>query len=161
SQLETFDPHPDTMNAGGTRAIRTAVKGIQLAQGFDRLADEMGAVSLVRSLVSKEGDHERATYYTKTGYRPDPTVEHPSIGPNVCHEVPTGRTATPRHISILPSQWPSRGGFLGAEYDAFRTGDPAEKLPDLTSFVSPARDADRLKDLDVVERAFARGRSLS
>src|SRR5262249_15561184 len=63
SQLETFDPHPDTMNAGGTRAIRTAVKGIQLAQGFDRLADEMGAVSLVRSLVSKEGDHERATYY--------------------------------------------------------------------------------------------------
>jgi uncharacterized protein (DUF1501 family) len=94
----------------------------------------------------------------KTGYRPDPTVEHPTIGAIVCHELPAGQTAIPRHISILPSQWPSRGGFLGAEYDAFRTGDPAEKLPDLTSFVSSSRDAQRVSDLDVVERAFARGR---
>jgi uncharacterized protein (DUF1501 family) len=158
SQLETFDPHPDTMIAAGTRAIPTAKKGIQLAQGFERLAEVMGSVSLVRSMVSKEGDHERGTYYMKTGYRPDPTVEHPSIGAIVCHELPAGRTAIPRHISILPSQWPSRGGFLGAEYDAFRTGDPADKLPDLTSFVSATRDTQRVSDLDVVDRAFARGR---
>ena len=158
SQLETFDPHPDTLIAGGTRAIGTAAKGIQLAEGFEHLAEVMDSVSLVRSLFSKEGDHERGTYYTKTGYRPDPTVEHPSIGAIVCHELPAGRTAIPRHVSILSSQWPSRGGFLGAEYDAFRTGDPAEKLPDLTSFATPTRDNRRLSDLDVVERAFARGR---
>ena len=36
----------------------------------------MGAISLVRSLVSKEGDHERGTYLLKTGYRPDPTLVH-------------------------------------------------------------------------------------
>src|ERR1700687_4633205 len=30
SQLETFDPHPGTINAGGTRAIRSAVKGLDL-----------------------------------------------------------------------------------------------------------------------------------
>jgi hypothetical protein len=158
SQLETFDPHPGTMIAGGTRAVPTAVKGIQLAEGFERLAEVMDSVSLVRSLASKEGDHERGTYYMKTGYRPDPTVEHPSIGAIVCHELPAGQTAIPRHISILPSQWPSRGGFLGAEFDAFKTSDPAQKLPDLTSFVSPSRDAERVRDLDVVERAFARGR---
>jgi uncharacterized protein (DUF1501 family) len=158
SQLETFDPHPDTMIAGGTRAIPTAVKGVQLAAGFERLAEVMDSISLVRSLVSREGDHERGTYYTKTGYRPDPTVEHPSIGALVCHELPTGKTAIPRHISILPAQWPSRGGFLGAEYDSFKIGDPAQKLPDLSSFVSSARDAKRLSDIEVVERAFARGR---
>src|SRR6266446_7053102 len=33
SQLETFDPHPGMMIAGGTRAIPTALKGIQLAEG--------------------------------------------------------------------------------------------------------------------------------
>jgi hypothetical protein len=158
SQLETFDPHPGTMIAGGTRAIPTAAKGIQLAEGFERLAGVMDSVSLVRSLVSKEGDHERGTYYIKTGYRPDPTVEHPSIGAIVCHELPAGATAIPRHISILPSQWPSRGGFLGAEFDAFKTGDPAQKLPDLTAFVSGSRDAERVRDLSVVERAFTRGR---
>ena len=33
SQLETFDPHPGTRSAGGTKAIATAVRGIQLAEG--------------------------------------------------------------------------------------------------------------------------------
>src|ERR1700734_4066083 len=35
SQLETFDPHPDTKIAGGTRALGTSVRGIQLAQGYE------------------------------------------------------------------------------------------------------------------------------
>ena len=60
----------------------------------------------------------------KTGYRPDPTVEHPSIGAICCHELPVDRTDIPRHISILPGQWPSRGGFLGGEFDAFQVDDP-------------------------------------
>ena len=84
----------------------------------------MGSVALIRSMVSKEGDHERGTYMMKTGYRPDPTVEHPSIGAICCHELPVGRTDIPRHISILTGQWPSRGGFLGGEFDAFQVGDP-------------------------------------
>src|SRR5205085_5871955 len=33
SQLETFDPHPDTLIAGGTHAIPTAAQGVQLAEG--------------------------------------------------------------------------------------------------------------------------------
>ena len=158
SQLETFDPHPGTMIAGGTRAIETAVKGVQLAAGFDRLAGEMGSVALVRSLVSKEGDHERGTYLMKTGYRPDPTVEHPSIGAICCHELPAGRTDIPRHVSILPNQWPARGGFLGGEFDAFKADDPKQKLPDVTAHVQGPRADRRVGDLDVVERAFARGR---
>jgi hypothetical protein len=158
SQLETFDPHPGTASSGETKAIGTAVKGIQLAESFGQLAEVMDSVSLVRSMVSKEGDHERGTYLMKTGYRPDPTVEHPSIGAICCHELPAGGTDIPRHISILPGRWPSRGGFLGDEYDAFKTPDPAQKLPDLTSFAPPARDAQRIKDLEIVEQAFARGR---
>src|ERR687889_197546 len=66
--------------------------GVRLAVGYERLAGVMGAVSLVRSMVSKEGDHERGTYYVKTGYRPDATVEHPSIGAVCCHELPVGKT---------------------------------------------------------------------
>ena len=119
SQLETFDPHPDKKIAGGTKAIATAAKGIQLAEGFEQLAGQMGSVALIRSMVSKEGDHERGTYMMKRGYRPDPTVEHPSIGAICCHELPVGKTEIPRHISILSGNWPSRGGFLGAEFDPF------------------------------------------
>ena len=158
SQLETFDPHPDTKIAGGTKAIATSVSDIQLAQGYEQLADQMGSVTLIRSMVSKEGDHERGTYLIKTGYRPDPTVQHPSIGSICCHELPIGRTDIPRHISILTEQRPSRGGFLGGEYDAFQVGDPKGTLPDVTSPVPAPRELARVQDLDVVERAFARGR---
>ncbi len=159
SQLETFDPHPGTTAAGGTKGIKTALKDVQLAQGFDQLADQMGSIALVRSMVSKEGDHERGTYMMKTGYRPDPTVEHPSIGAVCCHELPVGKTDIPRHISILTGRWPSRGGYLGGEYDAFQVGDPKETLPDVTAPVTGPRELARVSDLDVVESAFARGRS--
>jgi hypothetical protein len=158
SQLETFDPHPGTKIAGGTEAIGTAAKGVQLAKGFEQLADQMGSVALLRSLVSKEGDHERGTYVMKTGYRLDPTVEYPSIGAVCCHEMPVDRTEIPRHVSILTGQWPSRGGFLGGEYDAFQVDDPKGKLPDVSSIVSSSRDAARVRDLEIVERVFARGR---
>jgi uncharacterized protein (DUF1501 family) len=154
SQLETFDPHPGTSFAGGTKAIDTAVKGIRLAAGFEQLADQMGSVSLVRSMVSKEGDHERGTYMLKTGYRPDPTVVHPSIGAVCCHELPVGPTDIPRHVSILANQWPGRGGYLGGEYDAFQIDDPMGKLPDVSAQVADARDRRRVLDLDVVDRAF-------
>jgi hypothetical protein len=158
SQLETFDPHPGTMIAGGTGAVPTAVKGIALATGLVRTAGEMGSISLIRSMVSKEGDHERGSYTLKTGFRPDPTVIHPSIGAICCHELPVGGTDIPRHVSILPGQWPSRGGYLGARYDAFLTGDPAGPVPDTQSNLSLERDQRRLKNLDVVESAFLQGR---
>ena len=158
SQLETFDPHPNTPIAAGTGAIKTAVKDVLLAPGLERVAEEMGSIALVRSMTSKEGDHERGTYNMKTGFRPDPTIVHPSMGAIVCHELPAAGADIPRHVSILPGQWAARGGFLGDQYDAFRMDDPAGPVPDTQSFLPKSRDEERQKHLDVVEGAFARGR---
>jgi hypothetical protein len=159
SQLETFDPQPGTMIAGGTQAIDTTVKGVQLAAGLERLAEQMGSMSLIRSVVSKEGDHERASYNMKTGYRPDPTLVHPAIGAVICHSLPVGKTEIPRHVSILPNQWPARGGYLGDRFDAFKMYDPKNPVPDVRMRVTDKRQAQRLKSLDVVEKAFGQGRS--
>ena len=158
SQLETFDPHPGTRIAAGSQDIPTAVRGIRLAEGFEKLAAEMQDVSLVRSVVSKEGDHERAMYNMKTGYRPDPTLIHPSVGAIVCHALPVAGAEIPRHISVLPGPWAGRGGILGEQYDAFRVDDPTRRLPDIAPRVSDARFGQRLEDVAVVDRAFARGR---
>lgn len=158
SQLETFDPHPGKNIAAGSEAMATRARGVQLAKGFEQLADQMDAVSVIRSLVSKEGDHERGTYTIKTGYRPDPTLTHPALGAIVCHELPAGGVDIPRHVSILPGQWPARGGFLGDQHDAFKVYDPAEKLPDVSLRVSPERDQRRYQSLSVIEEAFAKGR---
>jgi len=161
SQIETFDPHPGGAIGGPTRAIDTAARGVKIAEGLPRLAEQMDAVSLVRSITTREGDHERGTYLVKTGYAPDPTVVHPAIGSIICHEMPevlaSGlKTEIPRHVSILPGQWPPRGGDLGPEFDAFKTFDPIRPVPDVTARVPKERFEQRLKDLDVVEGAIAR-----
>jgi hypothetical protein len=158
SQLETFDPHPDKEIAGGTKGIKSALKGVQLAEGMPLVAQDLESIALVRSMVSKEGDHERGTYTMKTGFRPDPTVVHPSIGAILCYKLPVAGADVPRHVSILPSQWSARGGYLGDQYDAFRTGDPSQPVPDTQNSVPTWRDQQRMKSLDVVERAFAKGR---
>ncbi len=158
SQLETFDPHPDTDIAAGTGAIATAVRDVQLAPGLARTADELSSIALIRSMVSPEGDHERAAYTMKTGFRVDPTVVHPSIGAILCHQLPEAGADIPRHISILPGQWSPRGGFLGDQFDAFRTGDPASPVPDTSSNITPEREQRRLRDLDIIDGAFTQGR---
>jgi hypothetical protein len=109
--------------------------------------------------VSKEGDHERGTYLVKSGYRPNPTMVHPSIGAICANQLPIEGTEIPRHVSILAGQWPGQGGFLGAQYDAFQMGDPQGPVPDVAARVTPERMQKRLADLDVVQRAFAQGRA--
>lgn len=157
SQLETFDPHTGD-GRSGVRAIGTSIRGVQVGEGLARVAEVASDLTFIRSMVSKEADHERAAYNMKTGYRPNPTVVHPSIGAVVCHETEDRGLDIPRHISILPGQWPARGGYLGARFDAFQVQDPQGPIQDVTSRVSGDRRERRLRDVQVVERAFLRGR---
>jgi uncharacterized protein (DUF1501 family) len=159
SQLETFDPHPGAkISHASTKGIKTTAKDVNIADNLPLVAEQMDSISLVRSLISKEGDHERASYNVKTGFRPDPTLIHPSLGAIICHQL-SDNVEIPRHVSILPDQYPARGGYLGDQYDAFKTFDPVESIPDVTPRVSAARAARRLNDLtSVVETGFARGR---
>lgn len=158
SQLDTFDPHPESPLSGGVQAIKTSAPDILLAEGFQRLAERMHDVALVRSVVSKEGDHERATYHVKTGYRPDPTLVHPSLGAIICHQT-SDNVEIPRHIAILPGPWPPRGGYLGPQFDAFHVYDPAGGIPDVSPRVPRPRLAQRVEALlETVERQFAQGR---
>ena len=161
SQLETFDPHAGSSIAQGTESIDTNVKGIQLGIDLPRIAEQMDSISIVRNVVSKEGDHERANYNVKTGYRPDPTLVHPSIGAVLTHQLPRGKTEIPRHVSILPAQWPGRGGYLGDRYDAFKTGDPNSPIPDVTRRVSDERYDRRLDSVSFLDAQFSRGRLMN
>jgi hypothetical protein len=157
SQLETFDPHPGTLIGGDTKAIETSLAGVSIADTLPRTAEIMHRATLVRSMVSKEGDHERATYNMKTGWRPDPTLVHPAIGAVLCHQTQSN-IEIPRHISILAGQWSSRGGYLGSTFDAFRLGDPKDPLPNLKSYVAQEVFQRRVSDLEQIEAKFRRGR---
>ncbi len=158
SQLETFDPHPGGRIGGDVKAIDTSIKGVQISDLLPRTAERLHLTSLLRGVTSKEGDHARAFYNVTTGFRPDPTLKHPAIGAIVCHADDFGADI-PRHVSILSSQWPGRGGYLGAAYDAFKVNDPARPVPNVLGRVSQERYDRRVNDLyELLEKEFRRGR---
>jgi len=158
SQLETWDPHPGTLIGGETQAIRTRIPGLEIADLYPQMAERIHSLNVIRSLVSKEGDHERGTYLLKTGYRPDPTLTHPSLGAILAHELPRAGVEIPRYVALGPASSAGRGGFLGDEYDAFKVHDPARPLENVTPATSRRRQERRLSNLDVLEEAFRRGR---
>ena len=158
SQLESFDPHPGSPTGGPTKAVGTSLPDIQFADLFERTAEHAHHLNLVRSLVSAEGDHERASYFLKTGFRPDPTLKHPAAGAVAAAVNPPEGLDIPAHVALNPGQWPPRGGYLGARLDAFQVHDPGGPPANLTDVATPHRRARRLAGLDTLSKSFAAGR---
>lgn len=158
SQLETFDPKPGQPIGGPTRAIETSAEGIRIAHHLPQIAEQMQHLSLIRSVVGQEGDHERASILMKTGRRPEVSLTHPSLGAVCAHEMDEAGTEIPRYVSILSGDPASRGGYLGQTYDPFRVGDPRRPIQDVTAHVDEARQRRRLAALDLLEEGFAEGR---
>ncbi len=160
SQLETWDPHPTTIIGGPTRALSTTIPGVEIASGFPLLAEQLHHLSVIRSMVSKEGDHDRATYLVKTGFRPDPTLRHPSVGAIVAHALPLDHLDIPPVISLGYDNRPSRGGYLGGKFDALLVREPGLSNHDMNNWLIHPRLQRRLSNLDVVAEAFSRGRKV-
>lgn len=158
SQLETWDPHPGTKIGGPGNAIKTTVPGLQISDMYPLLAEQLESMSVIRSMVSKEGDHERGTKYLKTGYRPEPTTVYPALGAIIAQQSPNNKLEIPQHISMGNTQFPARGGYLGGHLDAFRVRDPGKNIGNMRAGVESARQNRRLKNLSVVSEAFQKGR---
>src|SRR5437016_11338574 len=62
SHMDTFDLHPKTSNGGPFSAIKTRAPGIEICEHLPNLADQAHHLSIVRSMTSKEGNHQRAQY---------------------------------------------------------------------------------------------------
>ncbi len=161
SQLETWDPHPGTKIGGPTKAIKTRTPDLKIAEHYPLLAEQIDSFSVIRSLVSKEGDHERGAAYLKTGYRPDPTVIYPSIGAILSKENPNSNIEIPQHFSLCGGQWPARGGHLGAEHDAFKIYSPGNSIQNMVSRVGKPRQKQRLQNLDILTKNFNRSRQFT
>ncbi len=158
SQLETWDPHPGTKIGGETKSIATKLPGVRIADFYPHLAEEIDCLNVIRSLTSKEGDHERGTYLLKTGFRPVPKLTHPALGAVLAHERPAPKLEIPQFVSLGGTEWPGRGGYLGDEYDAFRIFDPGRNIQNMRARVPEDRHQQRLKNLEVISNSFANRR---
>ncbi|MEE2706512.1 MAG: DUF1501 domain-containing protein [Planctomycetota bacterium] len=134
SQFETFSPLAGHANGGETKATKTAVDGIEIAENLPSIAKVMDDIAIVRSVTSKEGNHGRASYYLHTGYLPTPTVKFPSLGSVAAHQISSPESELPSYVRIGNQlQGTTGGGFLGVEFDPFvhrnATQPPANTKP--------------------------------
>src|SRR5205814_1047326 len=113
-------------NGGPTKAIDTAVSGVQIADGWPQVAKVMKDIALIRSLTSKEGEHQRATYQLHTGYVPAGSVKYPSLGSIVASELGPQSFDLPHFVSIGNRASTLGSGFLGMSFAPFVVGNPSQ-----------------------------------
>ncbi|MBS0264952.1 MAG: DUF1501 domain-containing protein [Planctomycetes bacterium] len=159
SQFETFDPKPGTATGGPTEAIETAVPGIRIAQWWERTAQQMQDIALIRSMTNKEGEHARATYQMHTGYLPTGALRHPSLGCSIAKELAPADHNLPAVVSIGPGGRNAAqfvgSGFLGVDVDPFIVDTPGS-IPRNVGLATPSpRFERRLGLLGELENDFA------
>lgn len=119
SQFETFDPKVGHANGGETKGIATKIAGVQFAENLPKLATVADRLAVVRSMTSREGEHQRATYLMHTAYLPMASVKYPAMGAIVARDLPRTDCELPSFVRIGPLFNSAGGGFLGAQYDPF------------------------------------------
>ena len=71
SHLDTWDLKPDSEKNGGPfKPIATSAPGVMISEHMPTVAKQMKHLNVIRSLNSKEGNHDRGTYMMHTGYSP-------------------------------------------------------------------------------------------
>src|SRR5262249_46748831 len=83
----------------------------------------------VRSLTTREGDHNRGTRLMNTGRQPSPLIEYPAMGSVLAYQYAQDAEAMkgldlPQFISV---NGPQIGpGFLGMKYASFNVQSPGQ-----------------------------------
>lgn len=154
SQLDTFDPKTGTKNGGPFAAIPTSVKGIEVSENLPLVAEQAHHLSIIRSMVSREGNHERARYLLHTGYAPGGAVRHPTFGSLTSYYLEDDASHLPSCVNINSPTY--SGGFLGAAHDPFVVSDPMKPVEDLSypAQMDTHRFRERLKMLNTIEKDF-------
>ncbi|SFI07705.1 DUF1501 domain-containing protein [Planctomicrobium piriforme] len=137
SQFETWDPKPGTATGGPTKAIATAIPGVEFAEYWPKMAQLMNDVSVIRSLEGKEAAHERGFYHLHTGHRLIGNTRYPHIGSLTAYKLGDPDSDIPNFVSLGNTE---SSGFLGVKVAPF-ISRPGE-LPDnvVAPFTGPRAD---------------------
>lgn len=158
SHMDTWSLKPESEKNGGPfKPIATSAPGVEISEHLPMVAKQMKHLSIIRSLNSKEGNHDRGTYMMHTGYQPNPTVVHPGFGSICSYELGSKIESfdLPHIISINS---PGTGaGFLGMAHSPFMVQNPTAKIANLAppEDVPQQRMDQRLAMLNLVETNFA------
>jgi uncharacterized protein (DUF1501 family) len=118
SSMDIWDLKPGTDNGGPFKPISTS-GDVQICEHMPLMAKQMHHMSIIRSMSTREADHNRGRYYMHTGYVPDANIEYPSYGAVLAHQLVSQREnlEIPPFVSVGgASEGP---GFLGMAWAPF------------------------------------------
>ena len=144
SQLDTWDPKPGHANGGPFKAISTSASGVSISEHLPGLARQMNHAAVIRSMSTKEGDHNRATSLMQTGYLPQGPIQYPCFGSLFSKELVDPQSEMPAFVSIAPSSFFRTGpGFLGPQFAPMVVGGepPAPPKPEKPESDTPQEPA--------------------
>ncbi len=155
SHIDTLDPKPGVATGGPFEAIATSAKDIRISEKLPLLAKDFNDISLIRSLTSKEGSHERATYLMHTGYMPLSSFQHSTLGSVTWRSLGAKNPDLPAYITIGRETWPA--GFLGSSFAPFQIENPDRPAQNLEYHrsVDDKHFQSRLKLLNEFDKKFA------
>lgn len=126
SQLETWDPKPNTQFGGPFRTIQTSVPGIHISELLPRTAKQMHHLALCRSLCTKDNSHSAGVARIQRGDPKNRGVTYPYFGSAVAKWLGAGDSGLPPYVWIKPGSGgfiTEDAGFLGPMYGAVAFGD--------------------------------------
>lgn len=156
SQLETFDPKPGKETGAPFKVIETDVTGFTPVEHFKEIGKRAGDLCLIKSMSSREGNHSRASYLLRTGYIPNPTLKHPSLGSIVAQQCGDPSFELPNFVKLRGAPFPA--GYLGVENNPFVISRPGSKIENLdyAKGVDQDRMDRRMKLVKEMEKDFAK-----
>lgn len=117
SQTDTWDLKPGHKNGGPFKEIATAVPGIRISEHLPKLATGVGNLGIIRSMTTKEGEHQRATQLLHTGQLANDGIAYPAVGSLLAKELGDPDHDLPGYVSVSPGGFGGFGaGFLGPQY---------------------------------------------
>ena len=163
SQTDTFDPKPDAPAEfrGPFRAIPTAVPGLQIGEGYTKLAKWMDRACVIRGMKTDEAaEHWRGRIYMHTGYRPNfAGLTYPSLGSIVAAHRPQD-TGLPNFVVAgkTMQNFPhiNGAGFLGPRHDGLILRDLSKGLENARPGTDAAEYAEKLELADKLAQGFQR-----
>ena len=153
SQLESWDPKPNTEFGVPFRTISTSVPGIQVSELLPLTANQMHHLAIVRSVCTKDNSHSAGVPRVLRGDPKNRGVVYPYLGSAVARLLGPCESGLPPYVWIKPGNGgfkADHAGFLGAKYGALAFGDgkppPNLLLPEsVTAEANEARNALRKK----------------
>ncbi len=127
SQMDTFDLKPGTANGGPYQETGTAVPGVKISEHLPKIAQFAGHMAIIRSMTTREGEHQRAHQVMHTGTLAQDQIEYPTFGSLIAHEKDDPDAVLPGFVSVAPNRALSPAahspGFLGPNYASLVVGD--------------------------------------